>query len=391
MAKKASTQKKTSTVKSSGSIAKKSASKAAATSKNKAVEKAVKTVEKKKPEEEDNINVGSSSEEEEEEEEENAANFEYESSDEEDDEETAAKKLKVDLKAQKQKFEAGKAKAKEVAAAATQNESKSFGKNFSYESSDEEEEEAEDKDTEIIVPEKKEDTGDKKTKEPRGVLYIGRIPHGFYENEMRGYFEQFGTLTRVRVSRSKKTGRSRHYGYVEFERADVAAIVADTMDNYLLFGHLLQVKPISADKVTPELFWGGATVVAGKDGKPSTLRTANGKIFRPVISSEANWHSSDVGRAAKAAHNVPRSQAFWNGLDARAADRAQKTELKLAALGIKFSAPTSESLGKKEEAVAVVKKTVATKAKTTKAKVTKAAASPVSVRQTRSKTKKTAA
>jgi RNA recognition motif-containing protein len=38
----------------------------------------------------------------------------------------------------------------------------------------------------------------------RGIVYIGHIPHGFYEEQMNEYFQQFGTVTRVRVSRSKK-------------------------------------------------------------------------------------------------------------------------------------------------------------------------------------------
>lgn len=38
----------------------------------------------------------------------------------------------------------------------------------------------------------------------RGVIYLGHIPHGFYENEMRQYFSQFGTVTRLKLARSKK-------------------------------------------------------------------------------------------------------------------------------------------------------------------------------------------
>ena len=37
-----------------------------------------------------------------------------------------------------------------------------------------------------------------------GVLYVGHIPHGFYEHEMRSFFSQFGTVNRLRLSRSKK-------------------------------------------------------------------------------------------------------------------------------------------------------------------------------------------
>ena len=54
-----------------------------------------------------------------------------------------------------------------------------------------------------------------------------------------------------------QTGRSKHYGFIEFASAPVAQIVAETMDNYLLMGHILTCKVIPKDKVHPEL-WVGA-------------------------------------------------------------------------------------------------------------------------------------
>lgn len=38
----------------------------------------------------------------------------------------------------------------------------------------------------------------------KGIVYIGHIPHGFYEEQMKNYFKQFGKVTRVRVARSKR-------------------------------------------------------------------------------------------------------------------------------------------------------------------------------------------
>ena len=38
----------------------------------------------------------------------------------------------------------------------------------------------------------------------RGVVYLGHIPYGFFEKELRGYFSQFGTITRLKLSRNKK-------------------------------------------------------------------------------------------------------------------------------------------------------------------------------------------
>lgn len=93
------------------------------------------------------------------------------------------------------------------------------------------------------------------TGEP-GVLYIGRVPHGFYEHEMRQYLSQFGPVTRVRLSRNKKTGASKHFAFVEFQEATTAEIVAKTMDNYLLFGHILKCKTIPKEQVHDDLFKG---------------------------------------------------------------------------------------------------------------------------------------
>ncbi|CAK9782214.1 hypothetical protein CC85DRAFT_282224 [Cutaneotrichosporon oleaginosum] len=92
---------------------------------------------------------------------------------------------------------------------------------------------------------------------PRATVYLGRIPHGFYEDEMKEYFGQFGDVTRLRLARNPKTGASRHYAYIEFSSEPVAEIVADTMHNYLLMGHLLQCAVVPKDAVHPEL-WVGA-------------------------------------------------------------------------------------------------------------------------------------
>lgn len=90
-----------------------------------------------------------------------------------------------------------------------------------------------------------------------GVVYVGRIPHGFYEHEMREYFSQFGDISRLRLSRSQKSGASRHYAFIEFTSAGVAKIVADTMDNYLMFGHILKCKVVAKEQVHEQL-WKGA-------------------------------------------------------------------------------------------------------------------------------------
>nr|XP_006636399.1 PREDICTED: MKI67 FHA domain-interacting nucleolar phosphoprotein isoform X2 [Lepisosteus oculatus]XP_015213771.1 PREDICTED: MKI67 FHA domain-interacting nucleolar phosphoprotein isoform X1 [Lepisosteus oculatus] len=92
-----------------------------------------------------------------------------------------------------------------------------------------------------------------------GVIYLGHIPNGFFEPQIRQYFSQFGKVQRLRLSRSKKTGGSKGYAFVEFECDEVAKIVADTMNNYLLRERLIKCHVIPPEKVKPELFKGSQT------------------------------------------------------------------------------------------------------------------------------------
>lgn len=92
--------------------------------------------------------------------------------------------------------------------------------------------------------------------EKPGTIHLSRLPHGFFEPQMRAYFSQFGTLTHLRLARNRKTGKSKHFAFLEFESAEVADIVAKTMDKYLMFGHILQAKRVPDEQITED-FWKG--------------------------------------------------------------------------------------------------------------------------------------
>lgn len=93
-----------------------------------------------------------------------------------------------------------------------------------------------------------------------GVVYVGHIPHGFYEKQMRRFFGQFGEVTRLRVSRSKKTARSRGFAFVEFSNAEVGGIAAKAMDGYLMHGRALVTKLMVPEDVHPDTFIGADRV-----------------------------------------------------------------------------------------------------------------------------------
>ncbi|TKA82308.1 hypothetical protein B0A55_01446 [Friedmanniomyces simplex] len=108
-----------------------------------------------------------------------------------------------------------------------------------------------------------------------GVVYVGRIPHGFYEPQMRAYFSQFGTISNMRLARNRKTGKSQHYAFVEFSSKAVAEIVAKTMDKYLLFGHIMQVRTVPLEQIK-ENMWNGT----GRRKKPAPRNKMEGRALK---------------------------------------------------------------------------------------------------------------
>ncbi|KZT73049.1 hypothetical protein DAEQUDRAFT_704041 [Daedalea quercina L-15889] len=141
-----------------------------------------------------------------------------------------------------------------------------------------------------------------------GVIYLGRVPHGFYEDQMRQYFSQFGTVTRLRLSRNKKTGRSKHYAFIEFDSSSVAQIVADTMDNYLLMGHILTCKVIPKGEVHPELW----------------------------IGANRKWRVVPRDRIARVQHNKPRTEEEQERAEKRLLRRQAQRKRKLEEAGINY-------------------------------------------------------
>jgi nucleolar protein 15 len=64
-------------------------------------------------------------------------------------------------------------------------------------------------------------------------------------------------VERLRLSRSKKTGGSKGYAFIEFQTAEDTKIVAESMDKYLLAGKQLVVKQLPVSKLHSSM-WKGA-------------------------------------------------------------------------------------------------------------------------------------
>ncbi|KAH9908104.1 RNA-binding domain-containing protein [Xylariomycetidae sp. FL2044] len=146
-----------------------------------------------------------------------------------------------------------------------------------------------------------------------GILYVGRIPHGFYEHEMRAYFGQFGEVVKCRISRNKKTAASKHFAFIQFAEPGVAEIVAKTMDGYLMFGHILKVKMVPASQIHENL-WKGST----------------NKRFKKVP-----WNKMAGNRLKK-----PLPESIWTSKIEKEEEKRRQRAKKLEAIGYDFEAPT---------------------------------------------------
>ncbi|CAK4552460.1 unnamed protein product [Aphanomyces euteiches] len=146
---------------------------------------------------------------------------------------------------------------------------------------------------------------------PSSTIFIGRIPHGFYEKQMRGFFSQFGEIKRLKVSRNKKSGKSKHYAFVEFEESEVARVVADTMNGYRLFDKTLNCSVVPLDKCHERMFIG-----------------AN-RTFRPF----------PYRKIAVREHNAPKTFEQQEAANKRLLAKEEAKRNKLKALGIEYEFP----------------------------------------------------
>ncbi|XP_042636485.1 MKI67 FHA domain-interacting nucleolar phosphoprotein [Orycteropus afer afer] len=125
-----------------------------------------------------------------------------------------------------------------------------------------------------------------------GVVYVGHIPRGLFEPQLKAYFSQFGTVTRLKLSRSKKTGNSKGYAFVEFESDDVAKIVAETRNNYLFGERLLKCDFMPPEKIHEELFkdW---DVPFSKPSYPAVKRYNKKRTLKEKLRMEKRFKNKE--------------------------------------------------------------------------------------------------
>jgi RNA recognition motif-containing protein len=78
-------------------------------------------------------------------------------------------------------------------------------------------------------------------------IYVGNLPLEFADADLRSMFEAFGTVRAATIGRSKKTGISEGYGFVEMPSKSEARAAIEA-----LRGKEIQGKPIRAKLLKPD-------------------------------------------------------------------------------------------------------------------------------------------
>jgi RNA recognition motif-containing protein len=89
------------------------------------------------------------------------------------------------------------------------------------------------------------------------TIYVGNLPFSATEAEVRGLFEQHGTVQSVKLVNDRETGRPRGFGFVEMPPADAQKAIQHT-NGFQMGGRPLRVNEAREREPRPRQTGGGA-------------------------------------------------------------------------------------------------------------------------------------
>jgi len=72
-------------------------------------------------------------------------------------------------------------------------------------------------------------------------LYVGNLPYGVTDADLRQMFEKFGAVERAQVVTDRFTGKSRGYGFVEMPAGEQARAAIEALHGSSCGGRTLRV------------------------------------------------------------------------------------------------------------------------------------------------------
>ncbi|OGD81407.1 RNA-binding protein [Candidatus Collierbacteria bacterium RIFOXYD1_FULL_40_9] len=88
-------------------------------------------------------------------------------------------------------------------------------------------------------------------------LYVGNLPYSITQSRLQEIFSPFGALGEVTVISDKFSGRSKGFGFVEFENAEEAKVAIEKLNGTDMDGRNIIVNEARPKEERPARSFGG--------------------------------------------------------------------------------------------------------------------------------------
>jgi cold-inducible RNA-binding protein len=86
-------------------------------------------------------------------------------------------------------------------------------------------------------------------------LFVGGLPFSTTDDEMKELFAAHGTVASATVVRDRETGRSKGFGFVEYENDDEGKKAESALNNSELGGRTISVQEARPKEDRPQRSW----------------------------------------------------------------------------------------------------------------------------------------
>jgi len=86
-------------------------------------------------------------------------------------------------------------------------------------------------------------------------LFVGGLPFSTTDDEMKELFAAHGTVASATVVRDRETGRSKGFGFVEYENDDEGKKAESALNNSELGGRTISVQQARPKEDRPQRSW----------------------------------------------------------------------------------------------------------------------------------------
>lgn len=190
------------------------------------------------------------------------------------------------------------------------------------------------------------------------IIYLGHIPQGFYENEIRRFFSQFGVVKRIKLFRSPRTNNSKGYAFIEFDTNETAAVVAESINGYLLAERKLVAHVIPKDQLHRGMF----VTVKKKD---MNKNDEDSEASNDGDDEEGSENEKDAAESDEESveEEVPMDDERFEKLCKEHLDKMKSKQRALKALGIEYVLPFAQPV--EQRVLAMMAPVAPTKAEAT--------------------------